>query len=85
MSTTWKFSPGLKLEILKRLARGRGTCSGDYRIMERETGKLCTACKAKYDSRREKDRVAAAAAGVAAAAGGEDEQGVVVESSNPQQ
>ncbi|KAK3495304.1 uncharacterized protein B0T23DRAFT_404042 [Neurospora hispaniola] len=51
----------MKVRILRRLARGYGTCSGDYRLMERETGTLCPRCKARADARR-----AAAAANAAA-------------------
>lgn len=66
----------MKIEILKRLARGRGTCSGDYRIMERETARLCPVCKARYDARK---------TAAAAAAGSEDGQGGGVEGNNGQQ
>ncbi|KAK1773970.1 hypothetical protein QBC45DRAFT_338731, partial [Copromyces sp. CBS 386.78] len=59
-----------KVTILKRFARGEGTCSGDYRWMPRETGKLCDPCRIKAVHRREaaRSRRLAAAAAVEAAA-----------------
>ncbi|KAK3334613.1 hypothetical protein B0H65DRAFT_437026, partial [Neurospora tetraspora] len=73
----------MKVQILRRFARGYGTCSGAYRLMERETGKLCDPCKAKADARGEVARLRqeeAEAAAAAATAGNQGQPGALAES-----
>ncbi|KAL0472858.1 hypothetical protein QR685DRAFT_569008 [Neurospora intermedia] len=64
----------MKVRILRRLARGYGTCSGDYRLMERETGTLCPRCKGRAATRREAAAAAAAANAVAMVPGGQGQE-----------
>lgn len=69
----------MKVRILRRLARGYGTCSGDYRLMERETGTLCPRCRARADARRAAAAAAAAANAAAMVPGGQGWEGFMAE------
>ncbi|KAK3504364.1 hypothetical protein B0T13DRAFT_390583 [Neurospora crassa] len=69
----------MKVRILRRLARGYGTCSGDYRLMERETCTLCPRCKGRAAARREAAAAAAATNAAAIVPGVQGQEGWMAE------
>lgn len=60
----YRITSEMNITILKRFARGEGSCSGDYRWMPRETGTLCNLCRGRTAERREAAGAAAAEAAV---------------------
>ncbi|KAK3504363.1 hypothetical protein B0T13DRAFT_379109, partial [Neurospora crassa] len=48
-----RISSETKITLLKRFARGEGSCSGDYRWIPRETGTLWESCRERAAERRE--------------------------------